>query len=57
MKYLEENVAASDVSSPTRTSTALETAVPRDAVAGDRYGDMSPIDAYGNSPTGHSMHS
>ena len=31
--------------SPTTTSHALERAVPRDAVAGDRYGDMSSIDA------------
>ncbi len=45
VKYLEENVAASDVKLSDEDLTALETAVPRDAVAGDRYGDMSPIDA------------
>ena len=32
-------------SSPPRTSQALEQAVPRDAVAGDRYGDMASVDA------------
>ncbi len=45
VKYLEENVAASDVKLSDDDLAALETAVPRDAVAGDRYGDMSPIDA------------
>src|SRR6195952_3360708 len=42
--YLEENVAASDVDLTDADLDALETAVPRDAVAGDRYGDMSSID-------------
>ena len=32
-------------SSPRRTSPPSRHAVPRDAVAGDRYGDMSSIDA------------
>ncbi len=43
--YLEENVAASDVKLTTDDLAELENAVPRDAVAGDRYGDMSHIDA------------
>jgi aryl-alcohol dehydrogenase-like predicted oxidoreductase len=41
--YLEENVAAADVSLTAEDLAALEAAVPRDAVAGDRYGDMSSI--------------
>ena len=41
MKYLEENVAAADVTLDAEDLDALEQAVPRDAVAGDRYGDMS----------------
>jgi aryl-alcohol dehydrogenase-like predicted oxidoreductase len=45
VKYLEENVAATDVALSADDLAALETAVPRDAVAGDRYGDMSSIDA------------
>ena len=44
VKYLEENVAASDVKLSGEDVEALERAVPRGAVAGDRYGDMSPID-------------
>jgi aryl-alcohol dehydrogenase-like predicted oxidoreductase len=43
--YLEENVAASDVELTDADLEAIENAVPRDAVAGDRYGDMSSIDA------------
>lgn len=43
--YLEENVAAAAVELGAADLEALETAVPRDAVAGDRYGDMSSIDA------------
>ncbi|WP_426247093.1 aldo/keto reductase [Nocardioides sp. LHG3406-4] len=43
--YLEENVAAADITLTADDLTALEAAVPRDAVAGDRYGDMSSIDA------------
>ena len=43
MKYLEENVAALDVSLSDDELKALETAVPREAVAGDRYGDMSTV--------------
>ena len=45
VKYLEENVAAADVELGPDDLAALEVAVPRDAVAGDRYGDMSSIDA------------
>jgi len=42
--YLEENAAASDVELSREDLDALEQAVPRDAVAGERYGDMSHID-------------
>jgi aryl-alcohol dehydrogenase-like predicted oxidoreductase len=45
VKYLEENVAAADVELTSDDLAALEAAVPADAVAGDRYGDMSSIDA------------
>ena len=45
VRYLEENVAARDVELTADDLAALEEAVPRDAVAGDRYGDMSTIDA------------
>src|SRR6195952_894308 len=41
VKYLEENVAASDVDLTVDDLAAMETAVPRHAVAGDRYGDMT----------------
>ena len=43
--YLEENVGAADVELTTEDLTALEQAVPRDAVQGDRYGSMASIDA------------
>ncbi|GAB3663825.1 aldo/keto reductase [Nocardioides korecus] len=43
--YLEENVGAADVTLTEDDLRALDAAVPRDAVAGDRYGDMSHIDA------------
>ncbi|HEU5038046.1 MAG TPA: aldo/keto reductase [Nocardioides sp.] len=43
--YLEENVAAVEVRLTDDDLAALERAVPRDAVVGDRYGDMSTIDA------------
>ncbi|MEO5710910.1 MAG: aldo/keto reductase [Nocardioidaceae bacterium] len=43
--YLEENVGAAGVSLTEDDLEALEQAVPRDAVTGDRYGDMSSIDA------------
>ena len=45
VRYLEENVAAADVTLGDDDLKALEEAVPRDAVVGDRYGDMSTIDA------------
>ncbi|MCW2762640.1 MAG: aldo/keto reductase, partial [Marmoricola sp.] len=45
VKYLEENVGATDVKLSAEDLAALEQAVPRDAVAGDRYGDMSSIDS------------
>jgi aryl-alcohol dehydrogenase-like predicted oxidoreductase len=45
VRYLEENVGALAVELPADDLAALEQAVPRDAVAGDRYGDMSTIDA------------
>jgi aryl-alcohol dehydrogenase-like predicted oxidoreductase len=45
VKYLEENVAALDLSLSDDELKTLETAVPRDAVAGDRYGDMSTVNA------------
>ena len=45
VKYLEENVGATDVQLSAEDLDALVTAVPRDAVAGDRYGDMSSVDA------------
>ncbi|HWU21876.1 MAG TPA: aldo/keto reductase [Nocardioides sp.] len=45
VRYLEENVGALDVTLTAEDLAALERAVPRDAVAGDRYGDMSHIDA------------
>lgn len=43
--YLEENAAARDIALSADDLAALDAAVPRDAVAGDRYGDMSSIDA------------
>lgn len=45
VKYLEENVAATAVELSEDDLAALEQAVPRDAVVGERYGDMSTIDA------------
>ena len=45
VRYLEENAAAADVHLTGEDVTALEDAVPRSAVVGDRYGDMSTIDA------------
>jgi aryl-alcohol dehydrogenase-like predicted oxidoreductase len=41
--YLEENVGALAVSLSGEDLEALEDAVPRDAVVGDRYGDMSSV--------------
>ena len=45
VKYLEENAGAVGVQLTADDLSALQQAVPRDAVAGDRYGDMSSIDA------------
>ncbi|QGN57902.1 aldo/keto reductase [Nostocoides sp. HKS02] len=44
VRYLEENVGAAALQLTAQDLAALEVAVPRDAVAGDRYGDMSHID-------------
>jgi len=43
--YLEENIGALDVVLTAADLAALDAAVPRDAVVGARYGDMSHIDA------------
>jgi aryl-alcohol dehydrogenase-like predicted oxidoreductase len=43
--YLEENLGATGVRLTDDDLAALEQAVPREAVTGDRYGDMSSIDA------------
>ncbi|MEP9361808.1 aldo/keto reductase [Nocardioides sp. CN2-186] len=45
VRYLEENVGATAVELTADDLAALEAAVPRDAVVGERYGDMSSIDA------------
>jgi aryl-alcohol dehydrogenase-like predicted oxidoreductase len=45
VRYLEENVGAASVVLTQEDLTALEEAVPRGAVTGARYGDMSSIDA------------
>jgi aryl-alcohol dehydrogenase-like predicted oxidoreductase len=42
--YLEENVGAAEVELTLDDLAALERAVPRDAVVGDRYADMSQIE-------------
>jgi aryl-alcohol dehydrogenase-like predicted oxidoreductase len=44
VKYLEENAAAAAISLTADDLGALDRAVPRDAVAGARYGDMASID-------------
>ena len=44
VKYLEENAAAADITLTDEDLSALDAAVPRDAVSGARYGDMSSID-------------
>jgi aryl-alcohol dehydrogenase-like predicted oxidoreductase len=43
VRYLEENVAAADVELTTDDLAAIDAAVPREAVAGDRYADMSSV--------------
>ena len=45
VQYLEENVGATAVELTADDLEALEDAVPRDAVVGDRYGDMSTVSA------------
>ncbi len=45
VRYLEENVGAVEVELAAEDLRRLEDAVPREAVVGDRYGDMSSIDA------------
>ncbi len=45
VKYREENVAAASVTLTPDDLTRLAEAVPREAVAGERYGDLSTIDA------------
>lgn len=47
VEYLEENAAALDVDLSRDDLEALEEAVPRHAVVGSRYGDMSSIDKAG----------
>lgn len=42
--YLEENVRAAEIALSDDDLAALDVAVPRGAVVGDRYGDMSTID-------------
>lgn len=44
VRYLEENAAAADVELSADDLRRLADAVPRDAVVGERYGDMSSID-------------
>jgi len=43
--YLEENVGATAVDLTADDLAALADAIPRDAVVGDRYGDMSSVNA------------
>jgi aryl-alcohol dehydrogenase-like predicted oxidoreductase len=43
-KYLEENAGAAGIILTVPELRALDEAAPRGAVAGERYGDMSPID-------------
>jgi aryl-alcohol dehydrogenase-like predicted oxidoreductase len=45
VQYLEENVAAASIALTDADLSRLAEAVPRDAVAGDRYDDLSSIDA------------
>ncbi len=45
VRYLEENVAAADVVLRAEDLHRIADAVPADAVVGERYGDMSHIDA------------
>jgi aryl-alcohol dehydrogenase-like predicted oxidoreductase len=45
VKYLDENIGAVQVTLTADDLAALDAAVPRDAVAGERYADLSTIDA------------
>ncbi|MBA2953955.1 aldo/keto reductase [Nocardioides sp. MAH-18] len=45
VRYLEENVGSAQVELSAEDLAALEKAVPRGAVVGERYGDMSSIDS------------
>ena len=45
VKYLEENLGSTEVSLTAADLAALEAAVPREAVVGDRYSDMSSVEA------------
>jgi aryl-alcohol dehydrogenase-like predicted oxidoreductase len=45
VEYLEENVDSLNVTLSPSDLAALDSAVPRDAVAGSRYGDMGSIDS------------
>lgn len=45
VRYLEENAAAAEVTLDQDDLDRLEQVVPRDAVVGERYGDLSSIDA------------
>ncbi len=45
VQYLEENVAAAEVVLDDADLAAIDAAVPRDAVVGDRYADMSSVNA------------
>ncbi len=45
VRYLEENVAALEVALAPEHLEALESAVPKGSVAGERYADMSSIDS------------
>ncbi len=43
VRHLEENLGATTVDLTAEDLAALDAAVPRDAVVGDRYGDMSSV--------------
>ena len=45
VEYLEENVDSLNVTLSPGDLAALDSAVPRDAVTGSRYGDMGSIDS------------
>jgi aryl-alcohol dehydrogenase-like predicted oxidoreductase len=45
VRYLEENVAAADVTLDAQALAALDDAIPPGAAAGERYASMASIDA------------